>query len=126
MERQRRKYKSVKACLNRKGESLIECLASLLILTILITTISLAIDFSLRTTVRAVHRANTLQGRANDAVLGIAADEEMEDGCTLTLTFSGGISANVDVRVIKKGDVVGDTVPNPDYVAFEPALGGGP
>ena len=105
-----------------QGESLVECMTSLLVLTILIVTISFAIDFSLSTTVRAMRRATASQNHANSAVLGgIGMFDTATDDCTLSLTFTdeetGADVFSVDIDEIR-------VITNVDFIAFEPMLSG--
>ena len=63
-----------KTLLSRRGESLIEAVASMLILVILIATVAGMIQTSLRITARAIGEARDVQEEVNQLMLGNFAD----------------------------------------------------
>jgi uncharacterized protein (UPF0333 family) len=89
---------------SNKGETLIESIASLLVLTVLIAAISTMINFSLRITSDATRNARAMQDTVNEVIW-----EEPGDSLEITFTFidSGGIaiSASHDVEFNEHGGI---------------------
>ncbi|MCL2079539.1 MAG: prepilin-type N-terminal cleavage/methylation domain-containing protein [Oscillospiraceae bacterium] len=77
--------KASKIIRQNKGETLIESLISILILSLLFTAIALTVAASLRITAAAAEKAAAAQDMANKITAGQFDDEQND---TLTFTFS--------------------------------------
>ena len=80
----------------KKGETLIESTAALLIFSILLISVTMMINTSLRITGRSVEDTAKKQDLANKAVF-----EEYEDykECTLSLSFDNGKIVKLDINL---------------------------
>ncbi|MCL2030194.1 MAG: prepilin-type N-terminal cleavage/methylation domain-containing protein [Oscillospiraceae bacterium] len=103
--------KKNRAILNNKGESIIECLVSLVILTILLTGISAMINASLHFTTLALRRAEERQSNANE----VAEHKDGDDSYTMIL--KGNFHGEPDFEIKINGITVTE---NDDFIAFEP------
>jgi len=92
---------------NKRGETLMEGILSILIFTVLVASITTMIIVSLRITAVSTEAAEERQAEANAVLTGTAADEISDDTVDFTIN---GIVFSIDVTVYETDD----------FLAFEP------
>jgi Tfp pilus assembly protein PilV len=104
---------------NKRGESLMESIVSILVFSILMAAVTTTVVVSLRITGTAIREAQDMQAAANDAMMGIdmgaggVPRSNADRTRTITFTVAGGTDT-IDITVFETR--------NGDFIAFEPML----
>jgi len=97
----------------KRGETLIECIASILVFTVLIASVTMMIMLSLRITGESMSNAETSQKATNAVLAGDAGNPDVDvlyPPGRIELEFGVGDILPIDVTVFESGG----------YTAFEP------
>ena len=104
------KQKAFAVLSNTRGESLLECIDSIFIFTILIITVSMMIIYSLRVTSNSTEQGHEDQRQANAALAGDLAPPGVPASGEVELKI-GSDTITVSVDIFEVGE----------FIAFEPS-----